>query len=350
MTNPSTDIVQLSEMQPGNEADLFVLLSNKESLKTQEGKPYYRVTFRDNRREMRIPIWSDAAFYDECHKNWAVGEFYKVRGILHQTQKFGLQLEIRKIRPVRESDKRDGFHPNRCRPSSRHEPSVMFDEILALAKQHIITAGPKLSNEVHERHGKLFNLITMLFKDHRKALLDAAAAKRHHHIYFGGLLEHMLSVTKIAIAIADHYRTEFHDDPDRRGVLCKSLVVAGAILHDIGKIREQHSDHSKIEYTLEGSLIGHVVLGRDFVRDYAQKVGLDDRTRTQLEHIILSHQRLAEWGSPKPPMSLEAVIVHHADSCDALIGCHFTVMEQDDTEGPITSRRNVLGYPIYKNI
>lgn len=342
MPKSSVEITTLSEMSPGSEADLFVLLCDKELASTKDGKPFYKVTFRDRHRESKIPIWADVPFFNDCRDNWAVGQFYKIRATLRPTHKFGLQLEIRKIRLVTEADKTDGFDPNLCRPSSRAEPEAMHAEILDLAKKHILA-------DKQEKNSKLLKMITMIFKDFRNELLESAAAKRHHHTYFGGLLEHTLSVTKIAISIAEHFLTDFHDSREKCGCFSKPLVVAGAILHDIGKIREQRCEIATSQYTFEGQMIGHIVLGRDFVRDYGRKVELDAETQTHLEHIILSHQRLADWGSPKPPMSIEAVIVHHADSVDALIGCHFSVLQQDDTDGQTTASRNILGYSLFKN-
>jgi 3'-5' exoribonuclease len=119
-------------------------------------------------------------------------------------------------------------------------------------------------------------------------------------------------------------------------------------LHDIGKIRELRYDVVTAHHTTEGDLIGHAVLGRDFVRDHANEVELDPHEQMQLEHIIISHQRFADWGAPKPPMSLEALIVAHADSCDAMFGTYLRVLELDDLPGEITSRKNILGHALFK--
>lgn len=330
---PNIELVALSDMVPGNEADMFVLLSEKQLRHTKDGKPYYRVAFRDRGREIYcVPIWFDSLTFEECKERWIQGQYYKIRAVLIETAKFGAQLEIRKIRDVKEADRMDGFDENFCRPSSRIDPTAMYAEILDLAHKHIGA-------------NKLYQLITKIFKDNRDALLEAAAAKFHHHIYSGGLLEHTLSVTQIAISLADHF-IRFY--PERKDEFSKPIVVAGAILHDIGKIREQKFEAASVQYTLEGSMIGHVILGRDFVRDYAAELKLDPVLRTHLEHIILSHQLLPEWDSPKRPMSLEAVMVHHADWVDAMFGSYLNVLDADETEGPITSKRNILGYALFR--
>ena len=114
-------IVTLSEMSPGQEADLFLLMTAKEELKTKTGKPYFRVGFRDGTREVSFPIWGDSAWAVDCRDRWNPGVFYKLRAIYQETN-FGPQLEIRKIREVVEADAADGFDPTLCLPRSRFDP------------------------------------------------------------------------------------------------------------------------------------------------------------------------------------------------------------------------------------
>ena len=129
-------IVTLSEMSPGQEADLFLLMTAKEELKTKTGKPYFRVGFRDGGREVSFPIWGDSPWAVDCRDRWTPGVFYKLRAVYQETN-FGPQLEIRKIREVVEADAADGFDPTLCLPRSRFDPQQMFDELLAIARQQI---------------------------------------------------------------------------------------------------------------------------------------------------------------------------------------------------------------------
>jgi 3'-5' exoribonuclease len=126
------------------------------------------------------------------------------------------------------------------------------------------------------------------------------------------------------------------------------LVTAGAILHDIGKLRELRVSPVGAEYTAAGSLVGHILQGRDMIREAARELDepLDDETLLRLEHIIISHQRLPEWGSPKPPMTIEALLVHYADDTDAKLQMMMTILAEGDE--PVTNRRNVLGQPLYR--
>ena len=136
MAPPSMPILPLSEMVPGQEADLFVLLTTKEQLTTREGKPYFRVAFRDRRREVSFPIWDNSPLAADCRDNWNPGVFYKVRAVYRETN-YGPQLDIRKLREVVEADADDGFDPTACLPQSRFDPQEMFEQLLGIVREQI---------------------------------------------------------------------------------------------------------------------------------------------------------------------------------------------------------------------
>ncbi|MCA9240849.1 MAG: HD domain-containing protein, partial [Planctomycetales bacterium] len=121
-----------------------------------------------------------------------------------------------------------------------------------------------------------------------------------------------------------------------------------AVLHDIGKLRELRNSPVGADYTAAGTLVGHILQGRDMIREAAAQLEepLDAETLLRLEHIIISHQRLPEWGSPKPPMTIEALIVHYADDCDAKLQMMMTVLAEGDE--PVSNRRNILGQQVYR--
>ena len=323
-------IVPLHELEPNQEADVFALLAEKELTRTKEGKPYYWVTFRDAHRAVRFPVWSDTVIYREI-KAIKPGTCCKLRAIYRITS-FGPQLEIHKIRITEDADAQDGFNPMLLRPASPIPAEKMFDELHELAKEHL-------------GKSKLHQLVLHIFKEYREVLLLRVASRQHHHNYISGLLEHTLSVTKIAIALVDHYHSMY---PNQAKDISRPLVTAGAMLHDIGKIREYEPDTASQQHSAAGELIGHAILGRDIVREAAVELKLEPAEQTHLEHILISHQRFPDWGAAKPPMSLEAMIVHHADSCDALLGCFWNTFSQDATEHELTSKKNVIGYPLLK--
>lgn len=320
-------IVPLHEMVPNQEADVFALLAEKTPSQTKEGKPFYWVTFRDDKRAVRFPIWSDTVVYKDI-KAFKAGTHCKLRATYRITT-FGPQLEIHRIRAVEKGDAYDGFNPTLLTPGSAEK---MFEELQKLAEQQLGT-------------DKLHQLVTKILIEYRSALLFGVASRQHHHNYISGLLEHTLSVAKIAVALVDHYHKMY---PGRKKDISRPLVVTGAILHDIGKAREYEPHVGSHQHSVEGELIGHAILGRDIVRDAAVGLELNPAVQTHLEHIIVSHQRFSDWGAAKPPMSLEAMIVHHADSCDALIGCLWNTFVQDPAEHGVTSKKNPIGYPLLK--
>jgi 3'-5' exoribonuclease len=124
--------------------------------------------------------------------------------------------------------------------------------------------------------------------------------------------------------------------------------VAGAILHDIGKLREIEEQPQGAQYTPSGDLIGHILQGRDIVREAAAARQLDPDVLLRLEHVIIAHQRLPEWGSPKPPMTPEALLVHYADDIDAKMQMMAAIIRDDAHGGPVTSKKNPLFQKVYR--
>ncbi len=132
--------------------------------------------------------------------------------------------------------------------------------------------------------------------------------------------------------------------------LDKNVVAAGAILHDIGKLREYEHQSQGAVYTAEGALIGHMLQGRDIVREAAADRKLATETMLRLEHVIISHQGRPEWGAAKIPMTPEAMIVHYADDLDAKYAMMYTTLRDDKNPGPMTSKKNQLFQQVFRGI
>ena len=245
----SSMLVHLADLADGQEADFFALLSAKDSQTTRDGKPYFRVTFRDAKREVNFPIWSDPPLAAACRDEWQVGAFYKLRAVYRETN-FGPQLDIRRIRAVTEADAAEGFDSSMCLPKARRDATEMFDELRQLAIEHIADAAVAAA-------------VTALLDQNRDVLLKLPAAAYNHHAYAGGFLEHVLSVAQTCVYLADKYAAAL---TDLTPPLDQDLVVAGGILHDIGKIRELALTPTGAEYSPSGALIGHILQGRDMLR------------------------------------------------------------------------------------
>lgn len=323
-------VLSLADLENGQEADVFALLAHKDESKTRDGKVFCRATFRDERRFATCPIWNDSPWADACRNEWRTGVFYKLRAIYRETN-FGPQLEIKKIREANDQDQADGFDPLLLLPKSRFDPQEMYGELLTIARERI--AGPALSG-----------LVAAILTQHRETLLDLPAAT-HHHNFRSGFLEHLLSVARNAVFLAERYGKLY---PDYLPPGSQDLVVAGAILHDIGKLLELRASPAGAEFTPAGELVGHIVLGRDILRAAATEHPLDPQTLLRLEHILVSHQRTPEWGSPKPPMTPEALLVFYADDVDAKLQMMIEAIQEDPGDGFVTSRRNLLNQKIFK--
>ena len=326
-------IATLSEMAPGSEADLFLLFVAKEELLTKTGKSYFKVSFRDAGREISFPIWGDSPWAEDCRVRWTPSAFYRVRATYRETN-FGPQLEIRKIREVNDADRNDGFDPAMCLPQSQFEPQKMYDELHEIIRNKVEPA-------------PLRKLVEAIFKKYRDELLVFPAARHNHHAYRAGLLEHTLSVTKTCVFLAEKYADYY---AAMQPSLQIGLVVAGGALHDIGKLFEYENRPEGASYSAEGAMLGHMLLGRDIVRDAAQEHKLDRDTLLRLEHVVIAHQRLPEWGAPKPPMTPEALLVHYADDMDAKMNMMAAILRDDRNPGPTTSRKNVLMQEVYRGI
>jgi 3'-5' exoribonuclease len=331
MSNVHPPVLTLAETVAGQETDWFLCLTRKEEHRTREGKPYLRITVRDASREVTLPIWHDSPWFHAIRNEWHPGTFYKVRGQMQETN-FGPQLEIHRWRPASDADQSEGFDPLALLPRTRFDVVAMYARLVTLVETEV-------------RQPALRGLVLELLSEHREVLCELPAAVHHHHAYRGGFLEHLLSVAENAVFLARKYGDHYPDHlpPER----C-DLVVAGAVLHDIGKLQELVATPVGAAYTAEGELIGHALLGRDLVRSLAARHSLPRELQLRLEHILISHQRTQDWGAAKPPMTLEALLVFYADDLDARLQMMVEALQTDTTSGLTTSTRNALQQKVFR--
>src|SRR5262249_28183294 len=149
---------------------------------------------------------------------------------------------------------------------------------------------------------------------HAEKLQRLPATRDKFYPFAGGLLEHILSVTHSCMQLVEKYAAHY---PDLKPPLNRDLVIAGAILHDIGRALE-FEDLLALQPSVPGRLFGHLFLGRDLVRETARELGdVNPDLLQMLEHIVITHLNLPEWGSPRLPLVPECLIIHHADDLDA---------------------------------
>jgi 3'-5' exoribonuclease len=333
MSRAKPPLLRLHELTPGQHADFFALLVDRTKGTTRDGKPYYTCRFRDARRTATLMVWADSPTYKACESEWQPGQFYKLRGVYGEHERYGPQIDAELIRAVTDADKEDGFDPLQYVESSRFDTAVMFAELRQLAETH-------LTDEPLRR------LVLSLLDTHAERLKSLPATRDRFYTFAGGLLEHTLSVTRSCLQLVDRYAGHYKE---LTPPLNRNLVVAGAILHDIGRVREFDEVALAPSYSVPGRLTGHLILGRDLVREAALKQGdVNPELLQMLEHIILTHLGLPEWGSPRLPLIPECLIVHHADDLDAKLEMYARCLSRDQSAGPFTERDPVLGRNLFK--
>lgn len=336
MASKSPRLVPLSEAPPGEEVDFFALLARKEDALTRDGKPFVRAAFRDARREIVAPVWRDSPYFEECRSRWKPGQTFKIRGVVKESATYGPSIDLRKIRETTPADSAQGFDADSLRPAPPQGASGTWDELSALVAARV-------------RRPELRRLLSDLLDRHREQLLPLPGG-RHHHAYPGGLLEHLLSVARIALSLAECYAA----DSEASALLDRDLLAAGAILHDLGKVRETVVDpDGGASATPAGELVGHLFFGRDLLLEGVREAAaagrpLDPEVVLRLEHLIVSHHKQSDTASPRPPMTPEALLVHHADDLDVRFHILRQALREDSPSTLFTSARNSLNTKLYR--
>jgi len=279
--------IYIKNIRPGDKVVDTFLVTEKNLAFSQKGSPYLNLRLKDRTGELDGKVWDNATDWERVFDRGDVIRIHS-RAVNYKN---AVQLSVLSLQKVDDSavDLADYF------PRARGDIEQMFAELLAFV------AGIETPC--------LKALLDAFFRDEKTAALfkRAPAAKGFHHVYIGGLLEHTLSVTKLLDLTTQHNRGNNRD-----------LLLTGGILHDIGKIHEYSYDRI-IDYSDQGRLIGHIVISVEMVD--ARIAGLDfpEQLAMELRHLILSHHGLLEYGSPKRPKTLEALVVHYIDDLDAKV-------------------------------
>ena len=301
MAGTDTAVVRLSELTDGQEAECFAALVKKVRGTTYKNESFLKCYFRDKFVTLEAPLWADSRFLKQAEA-WSEGSAYRLHVKGAVKPRYGLQLEIINIRPAVEADSADGYNFFDLVESSDQDPEELFRKLHAYIEKCI-------------DEPPLRRLVETILADHADLFKKMPAAQNFHHAYTAGLLEHVWSMTRVASFLADHYARYYYQlNPP----LNKGVIVAATILHDIGKLRELDYHPVETKYTTVGQLIGHVLMGRDLVRETARKIeGFPEETLLLLEHAILAHHGRKEYGAPIVPQTLEAFLVSEVDNLDA---------------------------------
>jgi 3'-5' exoribonuclease len=333
---PRPTITRLADLKPGERGYFFALLAERTRHTTQKNKAFFNCRFKDTRRTATYMVWSDGPHFQACESDWKVGKFFKLHATFSEHERYGSQIDVHKIRPVELRDASEGFNPTDFGEHSRFDPGEMFVELRGLVETTIVDE-------------PLRRLTLGLIDRHAEKLKQLPATLRNFYPFPGGWLEHTLSVARSAIWLVDRYRERY---PELRPPLNKDLVVAGAALHHIGAAQGLEPATCLGEppkETIDGQFFGHLFLGRDMVRDAAREQGdVNAELVRMLEHMVLTHLALPEWGSPRLPLIPEVLILHHADDLDAKLEMYARCLTKDVGPGPFTERDPVLGKALFK--
>jgi 3'-5' exoribonuclease len=280
-------IADLANFEEGKLFDSFFLVLLKQQRTTKSNKPYLNLILGDKSGQLEGRIWEPGD--PRIAKDFERGDVVKARG---SASRFDdrLQMKIDQLRVAlpAEVDKTD------LMPSTTQDVGVLWRALLSFVASF------------HNADLKL--LLTTLLADPAlaEAFREAPAAKQLHHAWLGGLLEHVVSLLTLADRVAPHYP-----------LLDRDLLLTGVILHDIGKVREL-SWEIGFEYTVEGSLLGHIQMGTALAeRTMDSLPNFPPKLKTLVLHMILSHHGKLEFGSPKLPMIPEALALSFIDDLDA---------------------------------
>lgn len=315
---PSPTLPPIRQLRQDAHGWAFYLCTSKELRPGKNGE-FLNLTLQDATGRITARVFDDV----EGQKGgFEAGEFVKAQGRAG-TFAGRMQLVVDRIRRVKaDLDRAEGFREEDLVMSAPRPLDEMWAELQA------VIAG------VSDPHVRA--LLERLAATHESKLRIWPAAQLVHHAYRGGFLEHILQIARVAGQLADAYRAN------------RDIVIAGAILHDIGKLQEL-SYEVATSYSREGNLIGHIGLGLIMVREATGAIpGFPEALRAQIEHIVLSHHGERELGSPVEPMTVEAFILSMADDLDAKINQIRQHLAEDTGEGEFTGYHHRLGRVLYK--
>jgi 3'-5' exoribonuclease len=293
----------------------FVVVSKQVKPK-KSGEPYLALTLGDRSGQLEAKMWDNV---EEVLDAFEQDDFLKVKGLINK-YKNRFQLTIHKLRKLGESE-------------------IEFSDYL-----------PKTTKDIDELWKTLAAFVTSFENPYLRSLIqafmadpeiaqayrNAPAAKTLHHAYIGGLLDHVVSLFRSCDLICQNYPQVNRD-----------LVLAGAFLHDVGKIHELTYNRS-FTYTTRGQLLGHMIIELEMLQAKLALVpNFPPELKTLLEHLIISHHGEYEFGSPKLPMFPEALLLHYMDDLDSKMESMRALFERDsDPDNPWTTYSPSLGRPL----
>ena len=292
----------IKDIKIGNKINQIFLLQKSDSRKTKTGSLYITAQLSDRSGIIEARLWNAT---NEQITQFGKDDILNIKGRVESFQN-NLQLIVESFLPANLDE-------------------VDMGELLPCTEKDIPEMLKELKEILYSVEDKnLINLFKLFLEDEKfcKGLCSAPAAVQFHHAFLGGLLEHIISVLKLAGPITVQYP-----------MINKDILYAGIFFHDIGKI-EELSYTKAFKYTDEGQLLGHLITGIKLLNTAVKKLpDFPPKLLTIIEHLILSHHGSYEWGSPKLPMTIESIALHYLDNFDAKIFAFNKAINDDKNEG-----------------
>lgn len=293
-------IRELKNLNAGAQIWGKYLVLEKIQRKTKDGKDIVNLKIGDASGDIDVIVWDSCNVSGEINNGSVIGLLGDL-GLYNNR----LQITAKRIKVLEED----------ITPYLKG-PDINIDTLVKELEETLNSVSDPYINKF------LLNIFTPAVKE---AFIKAPAAKKIHHNYPGGLLEHTIQVVKLCAQAAKLYPR-----------LNRDLLVAGALIHDIGKVKE-YEIKVVPEYTIPGRMVGHIVLGNEMVDDAIKRIRQEgnvfpENLEMMLKHMVLSHHGYLEYGSPVIPLFPEALLLHMADNLDAKLFVFINKIEEDESE------------------
>jgi len=318
---PNNRLPKIASLTAEDEGWAYFLCPYKELRAGRSGSEFVFLSLQDSTGQIVAKVMADV---DRYKNEFDAGEFVRVEG--HGSIYNGqLQLVLTSIRRVNpDQDRLQGFREEDCILSAPRPIDEMWTEL----QEHL--------RAVKSDHIRV--LLNRVVTDHEAQLRVWPAAQAIHHAYRGGFLEHITKMAEVGRLVARAYGAN------------EDLVVAGVVLHDIGKLQELAYEGGSGSYTRDGNLVGHITLGVVMVREQINGIAnFPAELRSQIEHLIASHHGTREHGSPVEPKTIEAFIVASIDELDARLNMVRKAIAEDPGDDEFTAWNKRLGRVLFKS-
>ncbi|MHB1662197.1 MAG: 3'-5' exoribonuclease YhaM family protein, partial [bacterium] len=284
--------ILVSDIKENQKVESIFLVKSKSQATGKTGKPYIYLKLSDKTGEIKGYIWDNAEKFNALFET---GDLVKVKSKTSVFQN-ELQLGISDIEKIK-LDRLDEGAIGLFLKSTKYDINSMFSELKSILKANLT------DEYIIKLTGKFLD-----DENYIKQLKTIPAAKSIHHAYVGGLLEHTLSMMKTGVFLSEHYKK----------YVIKDILLSSILLHDAGKTEELTVKNNITEYSDEGRLLGHIVLGIAAIdKKIAEIPGFPEKLRLLLLHSIAAHHGEMEYGSPKRPKTIEAFLLHYIDNMDS---------------------------------